>query len=103
MYNSLHLCICAFAFAFLCICAEKDLQLGSDKCSYMVVSKMKPKSVHKSELFVDTCKLERFEDDAMVEEFEVKVSIKQEDLFVYLVHVILKAGNNMINIIHQKN
>ena len=52
---------------------------------------------------MNTCKLERLEDDTMIEEFEVKVSIKMEDSFVYLGHVISKVGNKMINIIHKKN
>ena len=83
--------------------ADKDLQFGSDKCSYMVVSKMKPKNIHKSELFVDRWKLKHLEDDTMVEEFEGKVPMKEEDSFVYLGHVISKVGNNMTNIIHKKN
>ena len=51
---------------------------------------------------MDTWKLKHLEDDTMVEEFEWKVPMKEEDLFVYLFDVISKIGNNITNIIHKK-
>ena len=83
--------------------SDKDLQFSSDKCSFMVVSKMKLKSFQKSELFVDTWRLKHISDDKMIEDFEGKVPMNEENSFVYLGHVISKDGNNMKNIIHKQH
>ena len=45
--------------------ADKNLQFGSDKCFFMVVSKMKPKSYHWSELFMDKWTLKLTEEGQM--------------------------------------
>ena len=83
--------------------ADKDLQFGRDKCSFMVVSKMKLKSYHRSELFVDKWTLKHNEDGEMKEDFIGKVPMKEENSFVYLGHVLSKDGSNMPNIIHKEN
>ena len=83
--------------------ADKDLQFRSDKCSYMVVSKMKLENCHQSELFVDKWTLKHNEDGTMKEEFIGKVPMKEESSFVYLGHVLSKDGSNMPNIIHKEN
>ena len=83
--------------------SDKDLQFSSDKCSFMVVSKMKLKSFQKSELFVDKWTLEHLEDGTIKEEFFGKVPMKEEESFVYLGHVLSKDGKNMPNIIHKQH
>ena len=82
--------------------SDKDLQFGSDKCSYMVVSKVKPESFHKSELFVDKWILNHTEDGQMKEDFIGKVPMNEESSFVYLGHMLSKDGSNMPNIIQKK-
>ena len=58
--------------------ADKDLQFGPEKCTYMVVSKMKLKDCHKSELFVDSWKINHQQNGNFDEEFMGKVPMIQE-------------------------
>ena len=83
--------------------SDKDLQFGADKCTFMTVSKMKPKSFHKSELFVDTWQIKHHADGTFEEEMVGKVPMMEENSMIYLGHVISKDGSNMPNITHKIN
>ena len=83
--------------------ADKDLQFGADKCTFMVVSKMKQKYIHETELFVDSWKLKHLPDGSFEEEFLGKVPMSEEKTFMYLGHMLSNDGSNMPNIIHKKN
>ena len=50
---------------------------------------MKPKSYHRSELFLDKWTLNHTEDGQIKEDFFGKVPIKEESYFVYLGYVLL--------------
>ena len=45
--------------------ADKDLQFETDKCTFMIVSKVKPQTFHNSELFVDSWQLKHQTDGSM--------------------------------------
>ena len=83
--------------------ADKDLQFGTKKCSFMVVSKMKPQNIHKAELFVDSWQVKHQSDGSLQEEFVGKVPMIEESSMLYLGHVISKHGSNMPNITHKTN
>ena len=83
--------------------ADKDLQFGTDKCTFMIVSKVKPQLFHKSELFVDSWQLKHQTDGSMEEEFVGKVPMKEENSLLYLGHMISKDARNMPNIFHKTN
>ena len=83
--------------------ADKDLQFGTDKCTFMTVSKVKPQTFHNSELFVDSWQLKHQTDGTMQEEFDGKVPMQEENSLLYLCHVISKDGSNMPNIFHKTN
>ena len=83
--------------------ADKDLQFGREKCTYMMVSKMKPQYGHRTELFVDTWKLKHLAKGRFEEEFVGKVAMNQENSLMYLGHVLSKDGSNMPNILHKRN
>ena len=83
--------------------ADKDLQFGSEKCSFMFVSKMKTNSSHQTELFVDSWKVKHNIDGTMEECFEGKVPMMEENSLLYLGYVISKDGSNMPNISHKTN
>ena len=69
----------------------------------MTVSKMKPQSCHKSELFVDSWKIKHQTDGTMEEEFVGKVPMMEESSLVYLGYVLSKDGSNLPNITHKIN
>ena len=69
----------------------------------MTVSKMKPQSCHKSELFVDSWKIKHQTDGTMEEEFVGKVPMIEESSLVYLGHVLSHDGSNTKNILHKRN
>ena len=83
--------------------ADKDLQFGSDKCTFMMVSKMKLKEFHKTELFVDSWNLSHKPNDIFEEKYIGKVEMIQENSLLYLGHMLSKDGSNMPNILHKKN
>ena len=83
--------------------ANKDLQFGSEKCSYMMVSKMVPKTFHNSELFVDSWKFHHKTDGTFEEEFLGDVSMTEEKSLLYLGHVMSQDGSNLPNIFHKRN
>ena len=64
--------------------ADKDLQFGTDKCTFMIVSKVKPQTFDNSELFVDSWQLKHQADGSMQEEFVGKVPMKEENSLLYL-------------------
>ena len=61
--------------------ANKDLQFGSDKCTFMMVSKMKLKEFYEPELFVDSWKLKHKPKDIFEEQFDGKVDMIQKTLY----------------------
>ena len=69
----------------------------------MVVSKMKQKYIHETELFVDSWKLKHLPDGSSEEKFLGKVPMSEEKTFMYLGHMLSNDGSNMPNIIHKKN
>ena len=83
--------------------ADKDLQFGPEKCKVMVISKVKPQLFHKPKLTVDAWKLNHLKNGKMREEFEGKVSMKEENNLMYLCFMLSKNGGNMQNIIHKRN
>ena len=83
--------------------ADKDLQFGSDKCSFMMVFKMKPKDYHNTELFVDSWEMTHKPNGQFEEKYVGKVKMSQEKSFMYLGHMLSNDGSNMPNIIHKKN
>ena len=83
--------------------ADKDLQFGSEKYCYMMVSKMKPKYFHNSELFVDSWKIKHNPNGSFKEELIGKVKMNQENSLMYLGHMLSNESSNLPNIIHKKN
>ena len=83
--------------------ADKDLQFGPAKCKYMIISKVKHQSFHKPQLTVDTWKLKHTKSGNMIEEFQGKVELKEEESLMYLGYMLSNKGSNMPNIIHKRN
>ena len=78
--------------------ADKDFQFGPDKCTYIVVSKMKINNCDKSELFVDTWTINHRQNGNFDEEIMGKVPMSQEKSFMYFGYVLSYDGSNMLNI-----
>ena len=68
-----------------------------------MVSNMKPKSFHNSELFVDSWKIIHNPNGSFKEVFVGKVRMRQENSLMYLGHILSNENSNMPNIIHKKN
>ena len=68
--------------------ADKDLQFGSNKCNFMVVSKVKSKSYINSNLFVDSWKLEHTDSNTFKEEFVGKVPMEETNSLLYLGYML---------------
>ena len=83
--------------------ADKDLQFGPAKCKYMIISKVKHQSFHKPQLTVDTWKLKHTKSGNMIEEFQGKVELKEEESLMYLGYMLSNKGSNMPNIIHKRH
>ena len=83
--------------------AEKDLQFGSDKCNYMIVSKVKFEASFISELFVDSWQQKHTEEGVLEEDFVGKVKMKETDSLLYLGYMLSPTGSNLPNINHKKH
>ena len=58
---------------------KKDLQFGREKCTYIMVSKMKPQFCHRTELFDDSWKLRHLANGNFEEIWKGKVVMNQEN------------------------
>ena len=81
--------------------AEKDLQFGSEKCNYMIVSKVKSDASNISELFVDSWQLQHTEEGDTEENFIGKVRMEEKDSLLYLGYMLSQKGSNLPNIGHK--
>ena len=82
--------------------AEKDLQFCSDKCNYMIVSKVKSEASFISELFVHSWQQRHTEERVLKEDFFGKVKMNETDSLLYLGYMLSPTGNNLPNINHKK-
>ena len=83
--------------------ADKDLQFGSDKCNYMMVSKVKPDPIFTPALFVDSWTLDHKENGDIQEYLIGKVRMEEKESLLYLGYVLSQKSGNMPNINHKKN
>ena len=83
--------------------ADKELQLGPEKCKTMTISKKTNYSCQDPVLEVDAWNLKHNPNGEMTDNFVGKVKMDEENSFVYLGHVLDKIGGILKNIFHKKN